>query len=142
VTIPELDNLVRVDQLKSEPCAQSEFDGLLTAGRTSMADARHEMLAPQSRFSLTYNAAHAFALAALRWHGYRSHNRYIVFQAVPHTLGLGPQVTRVLSKAHQLRNLAEYEGHFDIGSDFLTELITMVEQLQAAVVELGPVKAG
>lgn len=139
MTIPELDNLVRVEQLKSEACAQSEFDGLLRAGATSMADARNEALAPQSRFALAYNAAHAFALAALRWHGYRSHNRYIVFQAVPHTLGLGAQITRVLSKAHQLRNLAEYEGHFDVDGEFLADLMSAVEQLQACVVELGPV---
>lgn len=138
MTIPELENLVRVGQVKSEPCAQSEFDGLLSAGRIGMADARNEALAPQSRFALAYNAAHAFALAAFRWHGYRSHNRYIVFQAVPHTLGLGAQITRTLSKAHQVRNLAEYEGHFDVDGEFLADLMNAVEQLRAGVVKLGP----
>ena len=138
MTLPELENLVRVGQVKSEPCTQSEFDGLLTAGRISMADARNDALATQSRFALAYNAAHAFALAALRWHGYRSHNRYIAFQAVPHTLALGAQITRVLSKAHQLRNLAEYEGHFDVDGEFLAELMNAVERLGASVVELGP----
>jgi hypothetical protein len=141
MTIPELENLVRVGQVKSEPCAQTEFDGLLRAGGTAMADAGNEALAPQSRFALAYNAAHAFALAALRWHGYRSHNRYVVFQAVPHTLGLGADITRILSKAHQLRNLAEYEGHFDVDVDFLADLKSAVEQLRAAVAELGPVRA-
>ncbi len=139
MTIPELENLVRVGQVKSEPCSQSEFDGLLTAGRTAMADAGNEALAPQSRFALAYNAAHAFALAAFRWHGYRSHNRYVVFQAVPHTLGLDAHITRILSKAHQLRNLAEYEGHFDVDHVFLAELMGGVEQLQGGVAELGPV---
>ena len=141
MTIPELENLVRVGQVKSEPCAQTEFDGLLRAGSTAMADAGNEALAPQSRFALAYSAAHAFALAALRWHGYRSHNRYVVFQAVPHTLGLGAQITRVLSKAHQLRNFAEYEGHFDVDSEFLAELMSAIEQLRAGVMELGPVRA-
>jgi hypothetical protein len=140
MTIPELENLVRVDQVKSEPCAQSELDGLLRAGRISMADARNDTLAPQSRFALAYNAAHAFALAALRWHGYRSHNRYIVFQAVPHTLGVDAQITRLLSKAHQLRNLAEYEGHFDVDNEFLTDLMIAAERLQTAVVKLGPIR--
>jgi hypothetical protein len=141
MTIPELENLVRVGQVKSEPCAQTEFDGLLRAGGTATADAGNKALAPQSRFALAYNAAHAFALAAVRWHGYRSHNRYVVFQAVPHTLGLGAHITRVLSKAHQLRNLAEYEGHFDVDVDFLADLKSAVEQLRAAVAELGPVRA-
>lgn len=45
-------------------------------------------LAIESRFDLAYNAAHALALAALRARGYRSDNRYVVFQALPHTLGL------------------------------------------------------
>jgi len=139
MTIPELENLVRVGQVKSEPCAQSEFDGLLRAGSTAMADARNAALAPQSRFALAYNAAHAFALAAVRWHGYRSHNRYIVFQALPHTLGLEAQITRVLSKAHQLRNLAEYEGHFDVDRESLADLMSAVEQLRIGVANLGPV---
>jgi hypothetical protein len=141
MTIPELENLVRVGQVKSEPCGQSEFDGLQGAARVSIADARNEALAPQSRFALAYSAAHAFALAAFRWHGYRSHNRYIVFQAVPHTLGLGNQITRVLSRAHQLRNLAEYEGHFEVDSEFLAELMSAVEQLRTGVAKLGPVPA-
>ena len=141
MTIPELENLVRVGQVKSEPCAQTEFDGLLRAGSTAMADAGNEMLAPQSRFALAYSAAHALALAAFRWHGYRSQNRYVVFQAVPHTLGLGAQITRVLSKAHQLRNLVEYEGHFDVDNRFLAELMRTIEQLRAGVVKLGPVGA-
>jgi hypothetical protein len=34
---------------------------------------------------------------------------------LPHTLGLGPEVWRILSKAHEIRNRAEYEG--DIGVD-------------------------
>jgi len=54
MTIPELDNLVRVGQVKSEPCAQTEFDGLLRAASTAIADAGNETLAPQSRFALGY----------------------------------------------------------------------------------------
>jgi hypothetical protein len=137
MTIRELDNLVRVGQLRYEPCAQSEFDGLIRAGRTGISDARNEALAPQSRFALGYNAAHAFALAALRWHGYRSQNRYVVFQAVPHTLGLDPQITRLLSKAHELLNLAEYEGHFDVDRQFLADFLSVAAQLAGKVVELG-----
>jgi len=40
-------------------------------------------------------------LAALRRLGYRAENRYIVFQVLPHTLGLGPEVWRVLAKCHE-----------------------------------------
>ena len=54
----------------------------------------------ESRFDLAYNAAHGLCLAALRWHGYRPANRYIVFQVLPHTLwvqrsgGCWPNVMR------------------------------------------------
>jgi hypothetical protein len=41
-------------------------------------------------------------------------NRYIVFQVLPHTLGLGPEVWRVLAKCHEIRNLGEYEGDLNI----------------------------
>ena len=52
-----------------------------------------------SSFDLAYNAAHALCLAALRWHGWRSTNRFIVFQLLPHTLGLGPEVWRIRPNA-------------------------------------------
>jgi hypothetical protein len=139
MSIKELDNLVRTNHLAAEAGTQIEFDGLAKAGRTGLADARNKALAAQSRFALAYNAAHAFALAALRWHGYRPHNRHVVFQAVPHTLGLGPNITRVLSKAHQLRNLAEYEGHFEVDDRLLADLLSAAAELEAKVGGLGPV---
>ena len=62
-------------------------------------------LALSSRFDLAYNAAHSFSLAALRWHGFRSESRYLVFQAIPHTLGLPATTWRVLAKAHEAEGL-------------------------------------
>ena len=96
----ELNNLVRTGALKVEPADQKEFDGLLNSGRTRLADAKKDGLALESQFDLAYNAAHAISLAAMRWHGYRPEKRYIVFQSLAHTLGLGPEVWRVLDKAH------------------------------------------
>lgn len=76
-------------------------------------DARNTTLSIESRFDLAYNAAHALCLAALRAMGYRASNRYIVFQVLPHTLGLGPEVWRVLDLCHNRRNSGGYEGLFD-----------------------------
>ena len=81
----ELANLARIGKLAAEPGTAGEVKGLLTSGGEQLADARNESLAMSSRFYLAYNAAHAFSLAALRWHGYRSDSRYLVFQALPHT---------------------------------------------------------
>ena len=110
---PELENLARVGKLKPESGAQSEIDGLVQSGRARLTDAGKRALNIESRFDLAYNAAHALSLAALRWRGYRSENRYIVFQILPHTLGLGVDVWRVLARAHDLRNSSEYEGHLE-----------------------------
>ncbi len=103
--------MVKIGQLKKEPFSQDEFNGLVSSGKARLQDAEIDSLSPESRFDLAYNAAHALALAALRKCGYRSTNRYIVFQVLPQTTKLGPEVWRVLSKCHDQRNLAEYEGH-------------------------------
>lgn len=110
MTSPEFEHLVRIGKLQEEPRAQAEIDGLVRSARSQLTDAGHPALALESRFDLAYNAAHALALAALRWRGYRSDNRYIAFQALPHTLGLGPEVWRVLATCHQRCNTLEYEG--------------------------------
>jgi len=135
----ELDNLVRLDLLKSEPGDQAEFDGLLSSGRKRLNDANISGLSPESRFDLAYNAAHAFALAALRWHGFRPHNkRYIVFQSLQHSLGMKPEVWRVLDKCHGIRNLVEYEGIFDVDEQLLKELMRAAEIVGQAAQALGP----
>ena len=96
-------------------------------------------LAVESRFDLAYNAAHALCLAALRWHGYRSGNRYLVFQLLPHTLGLGPEVWRVLAKCHEIRNLGEYEGDLNVDERIVADLIKACSVVAAKVNELSPI---
>jgi hypothetical protein len=100
--------------LKVEPPDTQEFAGLKRSALARLADSAKSTNSLESRFDLAYSAAHALCLAALRWHGFRPTNRYIVFQALPHTLGLGPEVWRVLDKCHHIRNLGEYEGDLNI----------------------------
>jgi hypothetical protein len=139
MTSINLANLAKAGQLKAEPASQSEFNGLLRSGRARLIDARNASLAIESRFDLGYNASHALALAALRWHGYRSENRYLVFQALEHTTELGPEVWRVFAAAHQKRNLAEYEGYVDIEERLVIDLIEATKVLLAKVEAMGPV---
>ena len=42
---------------------------------------------------------------------------------LPDTLGLGPEVWRVLSKCHDIRNRTEYEGALDVDERLLLDLI-------------------
>jgi hypothetical protein len=142
MSLRELDNLVRTGTLKAEPADRDEFDGLLNSGRRRLGDARRGGLSPEGQFDLAYGAAHALSLAALRWHGYRPNKvRYIVFQALPHTLGLKADVWRVLDKCHGIRNTAEYEGYFDIDAQLLTDLLRCAGIVCDAVEKLGPVRA-
>ena len=104
-----------------------------------MHDAANPALSLESRFDLAYNAAHALCLAALRRKGYRPSQRYIVFQVLPHTLGLGPEVWRVLDKCHNTRNLGEYEGLLDIDEGLVTSLIEAAQQVDRALRRDGAV---
>jgi hypothetical protein len=124
--------------LKAEPFDAKEFAGLMRSGLARLKDAATPSLSLESRFDLGYNAAHALCFAALRWHGLRSSNRYIVFQLLPHTLGLGPEVWRVLSKCHDLRNLGEYEGDLNLNKRIVTDLIAACQAVAAKVQELAP----
>ena len=139
MTSKELDNLVKTGLLKSESGDQREFDGLLDSGRKRLADARKKDLSPESQFDLAYSAAHAFSLAAMRWHGYRPAKRYAVFQALGHTLGMKSEIWRVLDKCHGSRNSIEYEGAFNVDRQLLADLLAATEIVQVAVAKLGPV---
>ena len=131
---PALENLCGPGKsLKAEAPDANEISGLLRTGIARLRDAQNASLALESRFDLAYNAAHALCLAALRRMGYRSSNRYIVFQVLPHTLGLGPEVWRVLDKCHNTRNLGEYEGMLDVDDRLVTDLISATEAVSNAV---------
>ena len=119
----ELDNLVRVRKLKAEPAEAEEIAGLLRSGLVRLKDAGNASLSLESRFDLAYNAAHASSLAALRFHGYRSDSRYLVFQCLQHTMDLPSEQWRVLDQAHRKRNLGEYEGDLDIDEQLVEALI-------------------
>jgi len=123
---------------KAAPDAK-EFARLKQSGLRRLADAEKHANSLASRFDLAYDAAHARCLAALRHSGYRAANRYIVCQALPHTLGVGPEVWRVLARCHDLRNRGEYAGDLDVDERLLTDLINACKSVAAALQKLPPV---
>jgi hypothetical protein len=134
-----LANLAKIGKLKAEPPDARERAGLLRSATVRLQDARQSNLSLESRFDLAYNAAHAAALSALRMHGYRSENRYLVFQCLEHTLGFKPQQWLLLDQAHKKRNLSEYEGDLDVTASFVEELIALVTSLiDAATAQVSP----
>ena len=123
---------------KEAPDAK-EIDGLVRSGLARLKDAEKQENSLESRFDLAYSAAHALCLAALRHHGYRASKRYIVFQVLPDTLGLGPEVWRVLSKCHDMRNRTEYEGALDVDERLVTDLIGACRKVAEKVRALPPI---
>ena len=117
------EKLASAGLLKRERPGREEIAGLLHTAAVRLEDARKTTNAPESRFDLAYNAAHAFALAALRIHGYRAEKRYIVFQALPHTLGVDTPTWRLLDRCHRERNATEYEGIATVDEKLLHGLI-------------------
>ncbi len=129
MSLPALDNLVRAGQLKAEPRSDEELARMLERARGLLTDAAVPGVSVSTRFTCAYSAGHAAALAALRWHGYRSENRFTVFQCLTHTLRWDAARWRVLDAAHRKRNLAEYEGVLDVEESVIAELCALAAEL-------------
>ena len=129
MTLEALSNLAKIGKIKAEPMNRAEIDRMLVMARKRLADSSYPQVSQEGRFTSVYNAIHGAALAALRWHGYRSENRYIVFQSLDHTLSWPAIQWRVLDAAHQKRNLAEYEGFLEIEESAIAELSLLAEKL-------------
>ena len=136
MAIDRLDNLVKVDKLKAEPPSDDELDGMMASGRARLLDAERKELSYASRFDLAYNAAHSLALAALRFHGYRSESRYLVFQTLQDTVKLASAEWRVLDRAHSIRNRSEYEGYQDQDMKLLDAVIKVAHEIESRVLAL------
>jgi hypothetical protein len=132
----ELDNLVKINKLKPEPPRKVEFEGMVRSARTHLTDAENESIDTDSQFDLAYGAAHRLASAALRLNGYRSEDRITVFQTLVHTVGTAASDLQTFLKAHNERNLAEYQGRTEIDDNLLIDLITATKRLLAAVARL------
>jgi hypothetical protein len=139
MSIEKLDNLVKIGQLKVEAADQAELDGLMHSGAARIKDAERSDLSFESRFDLAYSAAHAFSLAALRFHGYPSESRYHVFQTLQQTVQLKPEEWRVLDRAHSVRNRSEYEGQLDPDQKLLESLLRIARDVEKHVLALGPI---
>src|ERR1700722_5302902 len=134
----ELDNLVRIGKLKLEPASRVEFDGMVSSARTRLVDAQNEGLDPpiaNSTWPWCCTQACARDVAPT---GYRSEDRISVFQTLVHTVGTDKADIQIFLRAHNERNLSEYEGRTDVNPQLLTDLIRCTKTLQAAVAKLDP----
>ncbi|MCP4431971.1 MAG: hypothetical protein GY806_13420 [Gammaproteobacteria bacterium] len=110
-----LNNLARIGEIHPEPAHAGEFNGLV-------------------------QSAHALALAALRWHGFRSTNRYQVFQCLTHTVNLSAEKAQIFPQCDNRRNIAEYEGHLEIEQTLLSEFTKLTNELLKTIAALEPIE--
>ena len=47
MSIQELENLVKIGQLKREPATRAEFNGMLSSARKRLLDSRNKILLPR-----------------------------------------------------------------------------------------------
>ena len=99
-----LENLAKIGQLKKEPASALDIKRLLDMAHKHLDDAKRESNSIEGRFISAYSVGHAAGLAALRWHGYRSENRYLVFQTLQHTVGWTAVQWRQLDSAAPTTN--------------------------------------
>ena len=137
MTLENLDNLVKANQLTVEQQDKAEFIGLVQSARKRIADAGLENMSEEGKFLSAYGAAYSLSLAALRWHGFRPKNRYIAFQCLQHTVGLSKEKCRVLDKCHKQRNLAEYEGHLELPDKLFDDLLRIAKELLKLVEDIN-----
>ncbi len=137
-----LQNLAKIGQLKPEAISALDITRLLSMADKHLADAKNETNSLEGRFISAYSVGHAAGLAALRWYGYRSENRYLVFQTLQHTISWEATQWRQLDSAHHKRNLAEYEGYLDVERSYVIGLIALVTQLLLEVRALVIPEAG
>ena len=131
MTPEELDNLVRIGELKPASITKMNISTLIHSGLSRLEDAKNDELGIESRFVLAYNAAHALSLSALWINGYSADKRYIVFQCLPHTLNLPIEQWRVLANAHDIRNLSEYEGSSEYDECLVESVIEVCDEMAA-----------
>jgi len=126
--------------LAKEPPDRDEFAGLVRSALARLADAANASVSLEGRFDLAYNASHSLSLAALRYRGYRPANRYVVFLVLPHTLGAGPEIWRVLAKGHEIRNLGEYEGQLNVDERIVSDMVDACRKIARKIEALPPIR--
>ena len=103
-----LEKLAGSGRLIREATSVEEISGFLMRAEQQLADARSASLSVASRFSPAYDAAHAFALIALRYMDMHAHQGCRPGSASGHVSGLlrGPFESRPQSAVAKTRQMS------------------------------------
>jgi hypothetical protein len=133
-----LENLLKIGQLKRHTTDRVEIDRLLAAARRNIADARVDSISTENRFDAAYKCIMQCALAALMANGFRPDTKVpghhqTVLQSLPKTIGLPAARVAVLDALRNKRNLSDYTGK-DIDQ---ASLATCVAEADSLLTELA-----
>lgn len=131
MTPEELDNLVRIGELKPASITKMNISTLIQSGLAYLEDAKNCKLGIESRFNLAFSAAYALSLSALWINGYSANKRYIVFECLLHTLNLSNEQWRALDIAHHIWIQSEYQGSWEIDKSLVESVIDVCDEMAA-----------
>jgi hypothetical protein len=128
---PELENLVRLGQLKREPPVASEIGA--SCVRVRLDSRTHGTPICLWTAASTWPTTRAMRWLSLRF-GSAATVRRIAFwsSGIDSHSGVPPATWRVLSKGHESRNMAEYEGTVDLDEGFVGDLIKAADAVRLA----------
>jgi hypothetical protein len=128
-----LENLVKINKLNPHVSNAVEVGRLLAAARRNVADSAVAGISDETRFDAAYKAIMQCAVVGLYANGYRpstttpGHHQTVI-QCLEPTMGVAPEVWRVLDALRKKRNLNDYGGDL-IEPASLTECIAQAKAL-------------
>jgi hypothetical protein len=128
-----LDNLVKTKQLNTHVSSAAEIGRLLDAARRNVADSGVKAISAETRFDAAYKAIMQCAMVGLCANGYRpstttpGHHQTMIL-SLELTMGVPPEVWRVLDALRRKRNLNDYGGNL-IEPASVAECIQQASQL-------------
>jgi len=107
----------------------------MDAAKGYLADAQNESNTNLTRFMVAYTAGHNFLIAALKMAGYRTSSdkghRMLLYDILDALLPGAAGAKETLSRAHNARNRAEYEGDpFDPSDGLIEDLVDAVKSVE------------
>lgn len=128
-----LENLVKINKLNPHVSNAQEVGRLLAAAARNVTDSVAAGISDETRFDAAYKAIMQCAVIGLFANGYRpstttpGHHQTVI-QCLELTMGVTPEVWRVLDALRKKRNLNDYGGNL-IESASLTECINQAKSL-------------
>jgi hypothetical protein len=131
----QLNNLAMRGAISTYQPDISEVKNHLDTAKQLLADAKKAGNSNITKFTVAYSAGHNFLTAALKMQGYRTTSekghRQLLYDILDGLFPGASSAKDTMSRAHNQRNKAEYEGDiFDPTDGLVEDLVKAVENVQ------------